>query len=73
MEVIEVDPLIALSIKLGVDLTPNQDLEERLDAIIAVSRHCVEELEELHKRVKDYSLTVKGFETPKGVTGPHNG
>ena len=48
------DPAIALSVLFGEDLTPNGDLVERLDAVIAEAQSCRDILQELRAAVSSY-------------------
>jgi len=56
------DYLLGLSIHMGVDLTPNEDLQERLDAASALARECQRGLEETERLIRRYELTVDGHE-----------
>ena len=52
------DFLIDLSLQLGIDLTPNQDLEERLDAAVQVAAGCQQDLAKLATVVRGYESSV---------------
>ena len=56
------DDLIMISVQMGVDMTPNNDLEERLDAIINYVGACSNDLDQLLQRVEQYASTVKGID-----------
>jgi hypothetical protein len=49
--------LAALSVQLGVDITPNQDLDQRLDGMVEGCKELVKELEGLRARVQEYEQT----------------
>ncbi len=50
--------LIDLSLQLGIDLTPNQDLEERLDAAVRIATGCRQDLARLVTVVRGYEVSV---------------
>lgn len=53
--------LAIMSAQLGIDMTPNCDLEERLDSVIALSTACQNDLDKLMRTVESYARTVKGL------------
>jgi len=63
----EPNPLIAMSVRMGIDLTPNGDLEQRLDAVIAGAKMFKDELDDLEAKVRAYEETVDGLQTPEEV------
>jgi len=63
----EPNPLIAMSVRMGVDLTPNEDLEQRLDAVVAGAKMFKEELDAMEATIKAYEGTVDGLQTPEEV------
>ena len=52
--------LLGLSCQLGEDLTPHQDLEQRLDAAVLSARVCQQDLVDFSNRIRDYELTIEG-------------
>jgi hypothetical protein len=60
---IPTDVLIRLSIKLGIDMTPTQDLEKRLKQIIQTTTACQSVLDKMEKLVNKYENTVSGLST----------
>jgi len=52
--------LIGLSVQMGIDLTPNQDLATRFDGLIEATKEMRRTLDDLQKRVRAYEHTVKG-------------
>jgi hypothetical protein len=56
------DERLALSVILGVDMTPNGDLEDRLDAVIKASEDCRQQLDVVAKNLLKYAETVKGLD-----------
>jgi hypothetical protein len=58
----EPNELLMMSVAMGVDMTPNADLEERLDAMIKYVGACSNDLDVLLQRVEKYASTVKGLD-----------
>jgi hypothetical protein len=54
--------LIGLSAQMGVDLTPNDDLEERLEIFLKESQQCIAELEVLRDSLEHYAHSIKGLD-----------
>lgn len=61
-ETIHPAELIVMSVQLGIDMTPEGDLEERFDAFIQELDKCSNELDQLLDRVNHYATTVQGFD-----------
>ena len=56
------DNLVALSVQMGIDLTPDQDLEKRLDAMIATAKDLKQILKEVEAGIRAYEYNVRGQE-----------
>lgn len=54
--------LIAMSVQMGTDMTPNGDLEQRLEVFASAAASCVEELDKLRDTVEKYALSIKGLD-----------
>lgn len=54
--------LIGLSAQLGMDLTPNDDLEQRLEVFLNETKNCLKDLEQLQAQLEQYACTVKGLD-----------
>ena len=61
----EPNPMLALSVKMGIDLTPNGDFEQRLKAVVEGAKVFTDELKQLRAMVKAYEKTVNGLEPVK--------
>lgn len=55
---VTVSELVAMSVKLGVDMTPHGDLEARLDAVPFMAKECQDSLEKLKSVIADYEKTI---------------
>lgn len=56
---ISIDELLTMSIRLGIDMTPNNDITERLDALTSGTASCVRALEDVAIKLGDYEKSVK--------------
>lgn len=54
--------VLQLSIALGIDLTPEQDLEERLDGLVTMARELQGRLRQLADHIESYERTVVDHE-----------
>lgn len=60
----ELDPalLLGFSIQLGIDLTPEGDVDERLTAIVEYASSMEADLATIERRIRAYEETVQGHE-----------
>lgn len=54
--------LVAMSIQLGIDMTPDGNLETHLDTMIDNLAGCTVELDQLMKQLEAYACSVKGID-----------
>lgn len=59
---IDAAELFAMSVLLGVDMTPNNDLDVRLDSYIAGINSCLDVLTVIEHNTKTYESSVVGLE-----------
>jgi hypothetical protein len=61
-ETLQPEEILLMSIQLGIDMTPHEDLVERLDAVIKEAEYCSNELDKLIQRVDSYASSVQGLD-----------